>query len=162
MDRHLSFLRDFHANPSFQNREKYTPMREALRARLAGMLRVAADEIAIVRNTSEANNAVVNGLDLQAGDEVLITDHNHPSNSDSWKVRARRNGFVVRSLPVPVPARSADELIGAFERAITPRTRVIALTHVTNTTGVLYPAREIAAIARRGGIFVHQIGRAHV
>ena len=155
---HLSFLRDFHANPSFQNREKYTPMREALRARLAGMLRVAADEIAIVRNTSEANNAVVNGLDLQAGDEVLITDHNHPSNSDSWKVRARRNGFVVRSLPVPVPARSADELIGAFERAITPRTRVIALTHVTNTTGVLYPAREIAAIARRGGIFVHLDG----
>ena len=158
MDRHLEFLRDFHANPSFQNREKYLAMRERLRAKVAGMLRVSPGEIAITRNTSEGSNIIVKGVDLKPGDEVLITDHNHPSNNDSWKVRARRDGFVVKSLPVPVPARDAGELAAAFEKAIGPRTRVIALTHVTNTTGVLYPAREIAAMARRRGIFVHLDG----
>jgi selenocysteine lyase/cysteine desulfurase len=158
MNRHLDFLQDFHANPSFQNRNKYAPLRERLRGKLARLLSVTEDEVAIVRNTSEGTNIIVHGLDLKAGDEVIITDHNHPSNNDSWKVRARREGFVVKSLPVPVPARSVDELLAPFERALSPRTRVIAVTHVTNTTGVLYPVREIAAMAQPKGIFVHVDG----
>jgi isopenicillin-N epimerase len=158
LDRHLEFLRDFHANPSFQNRDKYTPMRESARAKIARLLRVSADEIAITRNTSESNNVVINGLDLAAGDEVVITAHNHPSNKDAWEVRARRQGFTVKTVPVPVPAGSAGDLVAGFEKAITPRTRAIAFTHVTNTNGALYPAREISALARRRGIFVHLDG----
>src|SRR5712692_1689929 len=126
LDRHLEYLRDFHSNPSFQNRDKYEGMRESLRAKVARMLRVSPDEIAVTRNTSEGSNIIVKGVDLKPGDEILITDHNHPSNGDSWKVRARRDGLVVKSLPVPVPARTAGELIFAFENAITPQTRVIA------------------------------------
>src|SRR5260370_23238335 len=100
LDRHTEFLRDFHSNPSFQNRDKYMAMRESLRGKIAGMLRVSPDEIAITRNTSEGSNTIVKGVDLKAGDEVIVTDHNHPSNNDSWKVRARREGFVVKSVPV--------------------------------------------------------------
>src|SRR5262245_56298042 len=76
MDRHLEYLRDFHANPSFQNRDKYGAMRESLRTKAARMLRVSADEIAVTRNTSEGSNIVVKGVDLKPGDEVLITGHN--------------------------------------------------------------------------------------
>src|SRR5690242_5185836 len=130
MDRHLEYLRDFHANPSFQNRDKYVEMRESLRGKVAKMLRVSADEIAVTRNTSEGSNIVVKGVDLKAGDEVLITDHNHPSNNDAWKIRARRDGFVVKTLPVPIPAGSEGELFSAFEKAVTPRTKVIAITHL--------------------------------
>lgn len=158
MDRHVEYLRDFHANPSFQNRDKYVEMRESLRAKAARLLRATPDEIAVTRNTSEGSNIIVKGIDLKAGDEVIITDHNHPSNGDSWKVRAKRDGFVVKSLPTPVPARSAEELLAGIERAITPKTRVIAVTHVTSTTGVLYPAREITALARRRGIWMHLDG----
>jgi len=158
MDRHLAYLRDFHSNPSFQNREKYTEMRESLRAKAARMLRVSADEVAITRNTSEGSNIVVKGLDLKPGDEVIVTDHNHPSNKESWMVRARREGLVVKSLPTPAPARSSEELYAAFEKAITPRTRVIAITHLTSTTGILYPAREIAELSRRRGIWMHLDG----
>ena len=85
MDRHLEFLRDFHANPSFQNREKYKPMYESLRAKLGRLLNAQPDEIAILRNTSEGSNTIVKGVELKAGDEIVITDHNHPSNRDSWK-----------------------------------------------------------------------------
>ena len=158
MDRHLAFLRDFHANPSFQNRDKYTPMRESLRAKAAKLMRVSSDEIAITRNTSEGSNIVVKGVDMKAGDEIIVTTHNHPSNLDSWKVRAKRDGLVVKELPVPVPARSADELYGGIEKAVTARTRVIAITHVTSTTGILYPAREIGALARKRGIWMHLDG----
>ena len=158
LDRHLEYLRDFHSNPSFQNRDKYEAMRESLRGKLARMLRASADEIAITRNTSEGSNIIVKGVDLKPGDEVLITDHNHPSNNDSWLVRAQRDGFVVKSLPVPIPAPSAEKLLADFERAITPRTRVIAITHLTSTTGIQYPAREIAALARKHNIYMHLDG----
>lgn len=158
MDRHIEFLRDFHANPSFQNRDKYVEMRESMRAKGARMLRVSSDEVAVTRNTSEGSNIIVKGVELKAGDEVIITSHNHPSNNDAWKVRARRDGFVVKTVATPVPARSADELYGEIERAITPKTRVIAITHLTSTTGVLYPAREIAALARRRNIWMHLDG----
>jgi len=158
LDRHLEYLRDFQSNPSFQNRDKYEPMRESLRGKLARMLRASADEIAITRNTSEGSNIIVKGVDLKPGDEVLITDHNHPSSNDSWRVRAQRDGFVVKSLPVPIPAPSAENLLAGFERAITPRTRVIAITHLTSTTGIQYPAREIAALARKHNIYMHLDG----
>ena len=158
LDHHAEFMRDFQSNPSFQNRAKYETMRERLRDKLAAMLRVSSDEIAITRNTSEGTNIVVKGVDLKAGDEVLITDHNHPSNNDSWKVRAQREGFSVISLPVRVPAASREELISQVEKAVTPRTKVIAVTHVTSTTGIMFPAREIAEIARKRGIWMHLDG----
>lgn len=158
MDRYLYLLRDFHANPSFQNREKYLAMRASVREKVAHLLRISADEVALIRNTSEGNNIIVNGVDLKPGDEVVITDHNHPSNNDSWKVRARRDGFIVKSVAVPVPATSTGELIAAFDKALTPRTRVVTFSHLTNTTGVLYPVREIVNLARGRGIFVHVDG----
>src|SRR5271154_3700627 len=158
LDRHAEFMRDFQSNPSFQNRAKYEAMRERLRDKLAAMLRVSSEEIAITRNTSEGTNIVVKGVDLKPGDEVLITDHNHPSNTDSWKVRAQREGFTVITLPIRVPAVSRDELISQIEKAVTPRTKVIAVTHLTSTTGILFPAREIAEIARKRGVWMHLDG----
>jgi selenocysteine lyase/cysteine desulfurase len=158
LDLYVTLLRDFQANPSFQNRDKYRPMRETVRSRVAALLGVSADEVAITRNTSEGTNLVVRGIPLKPGDEVVITDHNHPSNNESWKLRARREGLVVRSVSVRVPARSADELIAGIERAVTPRTRVIAITQLTSTTGIRYPIRPIAELARKRDIFLHVDG----
>jgi selenocysteine lyase/cysteine desulfurase len=158
LDRYAALLRDFQANPSFQNRDKYRPLRESVRSKAAKLLGVSTDEVAITRNTSEGSNLIVRGIDLKPGDEVVITDHNHPSNNESWKLRARREGLVIRSVPVPVPARSVGDLVAGIDQAITPRTRVIAVTHLTSTTGIRYPIRPIAELARRRDIFLHVDG----
>jgi selenocysteine lyase/cysteine desulfurase len=158
LDRYHQFLRDFHANPSFQNREKYVPLEDRLRGKIAALFRVQPDEIALTRNTSEGSNLVVRGIDLKAGDEVLITSHNHPSNNDSWKVRASRDGFKVVTVDVKVPATSSGALVDSIRAAITSRTRVISITHVTSTTGIRFPAREIASLAREKGIWMHLDG----
>lgn len=158
LDRYQHFLRDFHANPSFQNREKYVPLEDRLRGKIAHLLSVTPDEIALTRNTSEGSNLVVRGLDLKPGDEILITSHNHPSNNDSWKVRARRDGLKVVTVEVPVPAISSAALVESIRAAITSRTRVVAITHVTSTTGIRFPAREIAALAREHGLWMHLDG----
>lgn len=158
LDRHLEYLRDFQANPSFQNREKYEPLAERARAKAARLLGAGKDEIAFMRNTSEGSNLVVRGIDLKAGDEVVITAHNHPSNNDSWKVLARRIGIVIKEVPVAIPAVSRQHLLDGIEKAVTPRTRVIAVTHCTSTTGIVYPAKEIAELARRRNIWMHLDG----
>lgn len=158
MDRHLEFLRDFHSNPSFQNRAKYGPIEERVRQKIATLLQVTADEVALPRNTSEGTNVIVRGLNLKAGDEVVITTHNHPSNNDSWKVRAKRDGIVIKEVPVPIPAKSAADLASSIEAAITPRTKVVTVTHVTSTCGLKYPAREIGEIAKRKKVWFHLDG----
>ncbi len=158
LDRHTEYLRDFQANPSFQNREKYEPLAERAREKAARLLGAGKDEIAFVRNTSEGSNLVIHGVDLKAGDEIVITAHNHPSNNDAWKVLARRLGLVVKQVAVQIPAVSREQLLTGIEQAITARTRVIAVTHLTSTTGILYPAREIAELARRRGIWMHLDG----
>ncbi|MFN7920013.1 MAG: aminotransferase class V-fold PLP-dependent enzyme [Bryobacteraceae bacterium] len=158
LDRHLDYMRDFQANPSFQNREKYDAIAERTRSKTAQLLNVDKDEIAFMRNTSEGSNLVVRGIDLKAGDEVVITAHNHPSNNDSWKVRAKRDGLVIKEVPVPIPARSSQDLFDGIEKAVTAKTKVIAITHVTSTTGIMYPAKQIAELARRRNIWMHLDG----
>jgi len=158
LDRHAEFLRDFESNPSFQNRAKYEGLRTGTRAKIASVLRVKPNEITITRNTSEGSNLLVHGLTLKPGDEVIVFDHNHPSNLDSWRVRASREGFTLRTLPVHVPAKSKQELIDLTAAAINPKTRVIGVTHLTSTTGILFPAKEIAAMARQRGVWMHLDG----
>jgi len=158
LDRYQEFLRDFQSNPSFQNREKYEGLRNATRGKVAKMLGVQPLEIAFTRNTSEASNIIVHGLDLKPGDEVLITEHNHQCNKESWDIRARRDGIVVKKLPVVTPAVSREAIIQQFAEAITPRTKVIGLTHVTNTTGLMFPATEITRLARAKNIWLHLDG----
>ncbi|MBL8291778.1 MAG: aminotransferase class V-fold PLP-dependent enzyme [Bryobacterales bacterium] len=158
LDRHLEYLRDFQANPSFQNRMKYEAMAERARGKAGALLGCDKEEIAFTRNTSESTNTVVNGLDLREGDEIVITAHNHPSNNDSWKVKAKRHRLVVKEAVVPIPAKSQQQLLDSIASLVTPRTKVIAVTHLTNTTGNAYPAKAIASLARQKGIWMHLDG----
>src|SRR5499426_66443 len=135
--------KDMDRDPSFDNRVKLGEGRENTRRLLAEFLRVTPEEIVITRNTSESNNLVSNGVDLKAGDEVLLTADNHPSNHTAWQEKAKRYGFKVIDLPVPNPHPGFEYYIDAFSKAITPKTKLISITHLTSTVGDLFPAREI-------------------
>jgi len=144
--------RDIDRDPSFQNRGKFGALKETAREALAEYVGASPTEIAITRNTSEGNNSIVNGLDLGPGDEVVLWDQNHPTNNVSWDVRARRWGFsVVRVTTVPGSGDPA-ELMAAFSSALTPRTRVLSFSHVSNSSGVALPAKGLCALARARGI----------
>jgi isopenicillin-N epimerase len=147
--------RSVDADPSPNNRARLMSEKEKTRVALAEFLRVTPDEIIITRNTSESNNMVSNGLDLKAGDEVLLHEDNHPSNLTAWKEKGRRFGFSVVVVPQKNPHPGAEYYVDAFSKAITPRTRVVAVTHLTSTVGDAMPARELAALARsRGALFL--------
>jgi isopenicillin-N epimerase len=144
--------RDIDRDPSPSNRAKLYPAKEETRKRLAAFLRVTPEEIIITRNTSEANNLVSSGLDLKAGDEVLIFHDNHPSNNLAWKEKAKRFGYSVTELPNPNPHPGPDFYIEAVTKAITPKTKVLAFTHLTSTVGDLMPAAEMCRVARERGV----------
>lgn len=148
----FEYTRDMDADGSFQNRGKFSELREEARSGLAGYLGADPDEIAIVRNTSEANNVVVGGLDLGPGDEVVLWDQNHPTNDVAWDVRAERYGFTVRRITTPRNPGSADDLVAPFLEALGSSTRVLAFSHVSNVSGVALPARTLCRAARERGI----------
>lgn len=143
---------------SFQNRGQFAALLERSRAAVAAPLGVSPDEIALVRNTSEANNIVNAGLDLGTGDEVLIWDENHPTNNVAWDVRAQRHGLQVTRVSVPGDGASTQALLDPFERALTPRTRVVSVSHVSNVSGIRLPVAELGALCRARGIHFHVDG----
>jgi selenocysteine lyase/cysteine desulfurase len=146
---HAKYAHELDVDLSSANRRRIEAFKENARGRVAALLGVSADEIAIVRNTSEANNVIVQGMPLEKRDEVVLWDQNHPSNSVAWDVRASRSGCMVRRFPVPVDATSIDEVVDLFVNAVSRRTRVVSFTHITNITGFRTPVAEICAALRK-------------
>jgi selenocysteine lyase/cysteine desulfurase len=146
------YTREVDRDPSPANRAKLSPAREESRKRIAAYLRVTPEEIVMTRNTSEANNLVSSGLQFQAGDEVIILADNHPSNHNAWREKAARGGFTVTILPQPNPHPGADYYVEAIRKAITAKTKLVSVTHVTSTVGDLLPVAEICKLARERGV----------
>jgi isopenicillin-N epimerase len=139
----------------------YGDQRNDIRDPLAALVGATRDEIALVRNATEANSYIANGIDLKSGDEVLISDQEHPGGEQPWNVRAKRYGIVVKKFVIPKPPKSPAEILNAINDSITSRTRVIFVSHITTVTGVVLPAKEICALARSKGI-VSALDGAHV
>jgi isopenicillin-N epimerase len=130
------------------------PRIESVRRDLALDFGCDPEEMAITRNASEANEIMILGLDLKRGDEVLITNQNYGRMITTWEQRARRDGIVVKKISFKVPPPSQQYLVDVFRQAITPRTKVIEITHITNLTGQIFPVKEIVSMARAQGIEV--------
>src|SRR6266852_434042 len=128
---------------------------------LAEFIGCTRDELALVRNATEANSYIANGLDMKAGDEVLMTDQEHPGGEHPWNLKAKRYGIVVKKVTLPRPVKDAAQVLNLFNDAITPRTRVLFFSHITTFSGVVLPAKELAALARTKGI-LSAVDGAHV
>ncbi len=157
---HARYANELDLDLSSANRKRVEAMKEAARSQLAAQLGISADEVAIVRNASEGNNVIVSGVPLGAGDEVVLWDQNHPSNSTSWDVQAKRSGFDVRRFSVPIDTGSIDEVVDLFVNAVSDKTRVVAFTHISNITGFRTPVKEICAALRKrkDDVFIHVDG----
>ncbi|MBK8167308.1 MAG: SufS family cysteine desulfurase [bacterium] len=130
-----------------------TDLYEGCRARVGRFLGLPAEQVVVTRGATSALNLVAGGLapTLKPGDEILITEMEHHANLVPWLELARREGLVVRHIPVT----DGGELeLARLPELLNGRTRVVALTHVSNVLGTINPVAEIAALARRRGALV--------
>jgi selenocysteine lyase/cysteine desulfurase len=128
--------------------------REPLRERLADLAGVQPGEIAVNRNSTEALNTIIYGLDLKAGDEVIGTKQDYPNMIEAYRQRALRGGIVYKQLSFDFPIENDDEIVKAYEAAITPRTKLIHVTHMVNWVGQTMPVAKISDMAHAHGIEV--------
>ena len=128
------------------------PQIERVRENLARVAGCDPEEMAIVRNASEANQIVQMGIDLKPGDEVLTTDQDYPRMLMTFRQRERRDGIVLKTISFPVPVTSSDDLYSRIAGAVTPKTKLILICHITNRTGVIFPVRRICDMAHAKGI----------
>ena len=154
LDQMIRDLRFSNEMPVYQMWVVLEPRIESCRRELAAEFGCDPEEMAITRNASESLETLIFGIDLKPGDEVIQTTQNYPRMITSWEQRARREGIVVKQVSFPVPPPSPAAVVDAFRKAITPKTRVIEVTHITNLTGQILPVRDIVRLGREHGIEV--------
>ncbi len=125
---------------------------EESRKMAARFLGADEKEIALTRNATEGLSIIANGIRMEFGDEMLMTTDEHIAGIQPWTRRARRFGIQVNQVRIPSPPGDKQEVVDLFEKALTPKTKVVFFCHVTRGPGLLYPVRELCDMARAKGI----------
>jgi isopenicillin-N epimerase len=133
----------------------YLPtFRESVRQKLAAFINASPEEVALTSNTTEGINLVVNGLDLKEGDEVLVTSLEHPGHINPWRLKGKRAGVKITEVPMALFPKNPQEIVDAFAAAITPRTKIISISHTVFITGLIMPLKELSRLAHDKGLLI--------
>jgi isopenicillin-N epimerase len=135
----------------FLNR-RYRGLMETARAELAAYLHITKNNLVYVTNATTGVNIVARSLPLKAGDEVLGTNHEYGAVDRTWRFLNGKTGAVYLNHPMPLPMTTPEEFIENFWQAVTPRTKIISLSHITSPTALIFPLKEICRRAREAGI----------
>lgn len=128
------------------------PQSETIRTGLAEVFGCSPEEIAITRNASESLEILLMGMDLKSGDEILTTTQDYPRMLTTLKQRELREGLKLNLIKIPIAPNNVDDIAAAFERAVTPRTKLILISHQINLTGQITPVKKVCEMARSKGI----------
>ena len=152
IDAVADYMRELERDPVGQAWGPMLQLTEAVRHEAAALIGADPEELAIVRNTTEAMNTIASGVDLSPGDEILTTDHEHAGGMICWQYLAERTQARIVQLEMPVPATSADELVARVAEHLNERTRICSFSHVDTLTGVRLPLARIAELTRPRGM----------
>ncbi|MGA3185996.1 MAG: aminotransferase class V-fold PLP-dependent enzyme [Bryobacteraceae bacterium] len=122
------------------------------REELSKYLGCNKDELALMHNATEALTTVASGLDLKAGDEVLMTNLEHTSGKAGWEAKRARYGITIREVNIPLPPKDPGQLADLMISAIGPKTRIVSFSGIISPTGLIMPIREICDAARAKGV----------
>ncbi len=149
MRRHLEFSNNA---PALHLWQKLDPQVETVRERLSRAFGCDTEEMAITRNASEALEVCIYGMDLKAGDEVVTTELDYPRMINTYRQRELRDGIKLKLVHVHSPVQSGAEVVEAYRRAITPKTKVLLCSHAVFLTGQLMPVRDLCRLGREHDI----------
>lgn len=145
------FFREIAENPSNNYRREEV---DVVRGIVATFVNAEPFEIALTRSTTEGMNLFIRGFDWKAGDEVIYCDHEHGGGIGPITTLAKRIGIKPVIINIPSPPSSVDQIVGLYEKAITPRTKMIMVSHMTYVTGLITPVKELGDLAQRRGLLI--------
>ena len=128
------------------------PQSETIRTGLAEIFGCDAEEIAITRGASESLETLLMGLDFKSGDEILTSTQDYPRMLTTLRQREMREGLKLNLIKIPIAPANVNDIAAAFERAVTPKTKLILVSHQVNLTGQIIPVRPVCEMARKRGI----------
>ena len=128
------------------------PQSETIRTGLAEVFGCSPEEIAITRNASESLEILLMGMDFKRGDEILTTTQDYPRMITTLRQRELREGLKLNLIKIPIAPKNVDDIATAYERAITPKTKLILISHQINLTGQINPVKTVCEMARSRGI----------
>ncbi|MEZ5759119.1 MAG: aminotransferase class V-fold PLP-dependent enzyme [Emcibacteraceae bacterium] len=153
IDHVCATMRELEANPALGNTGPIGSKMDQTRVNVANFIGADVDEIILTRNTTEGINTVCGGLEWNAGDEILTSNHEHGSAENGLEYLVLTKGAVLKKFEMPMPAKNKQQIIDLVLENITPKTKMLMLSHVITVSGLRMPIREIAEIARDRGIF---------
>lgn len=151
LEAELRMARSINTRNSHYKRTQARADQEAARTALAEIAGVTPEEIAITRNATESLDTVILGIDLAPGDEIVHGDQDYGSMVEALEQKSRRHGVVLRKVSVPVHPKNDDEIVDAYVSAMTPRTKLLLVTHLINISGQIVPVRKICELAHAIG-----------
>jgi isopenicillin-N epimerase len=131
---------------------RFSDLMLGARKSLGDYLGTDANNLVFTTNVTESLNIVARSLELGAGDEVLSTDHEYGALDRTWHFLAKERGFIYIKQPIPVPLTTSESFVTSLWKGVTPRTRVIFLSHITSPTALIFPVEEVIRKARQEGI----------
>jgi selenocysteine lyase/cysteine desulfurase len=153
-DAHIRFYQFSNEAPSYYMWRTLDEGREGLRNKLAELAGCDGEELAINRNATEGLNTIIFGLNLKAGDEIVLTKQDYPNMINAWKQREKRDGIKLVWLNLSLPEENEDAIVQQYVNAFTSKTKIVHVTHLINWTGQFLPIRKIADEAHKRGIEV--------
>lgn len=150
-DVHIKNYQWVNEAPSYYMWRILDQQREGLRNKLAVLAGTSAEELAINRNSTEGLNTIIFGLDLKAGDEIVLSTFDYPNMMNAWKQREKRDKIKLVWVKIPQPTEDAATIVKLYEAAITSKTKIVHITHLINWTGNIVPVRAIADLAHKQG-----------
>ena len=148
----VNFVEEINESPSYYMRTRQTEMREKVRKKLANYAGIKTSELVLTRNTTESMNIIIQGYKLDEGEEILRTNLEYPNIIQALEMRSRRYGTKINIVDVPIHPESQEEIIEKVISAVTPRTKVLLISHMVFLNGQVFPVKEICAKAREMGL----------
>jgi len=154
MEKYLSEIKMINTEASYYMRTIQFDNKEKVKDLLAKMVGCNADELIITRNTTESLDTIISGIDWKPGDEAIMAEQDYGSMLDMFKQQSKRYGLVQKIISIPLHPKSDEEIVELYEKAITPKTKLIMVCHMINITGQILPVKKICYMAHSKGVEV--------
>ncbi len=154
LEKYIQHIRDINLHGAYYMRTVQAENKNRMAAKLAEVAGCGSDELVITRNATEALDIIIAGQDWKAGDEAVMAIQDYGSMLDMFQQVANRYGVVLKKVSVPNHPKSDEEIVSLYENALTPKTKLMMVSHMINITGHILPIKKICAMAHRKGVKV--------